>query len=248
MPGYGDKWERIADDLRAQISQGTLAPGDRLPPETRLMETWGMAKGTVARAMRDLGETGLVETRGQFRYVIKHERVTVHVTRTLDRTSPGELPTAGADSWLADIERAGEVPNLKLDVRTDMAEGEVATRLGLLPGQLVTVRHNIRLAGGQPHNWVTFWFPAAVASGTRLAEPGSITEGSLAWLERNYGPLDHEVEVIARMPSSDERRELRINNGPVMEVWRTSWATAARAVVTSRALYPADRVTLRMEL
>jgi GntR family transcriptional regulator len=219
-----------------------------MPSETRLMEIWGMAKGTVARAMRDLGETGLVETRGQFRYVTKHEREIVHVTRTLDRTSPGELPTAGADSWLADMERAGKVPTVApVVVVNEIADDEVATRLGLQPGAQVVARRNTRLAGGQPHNWVTFWFPVGVARDTPLAEPGNITEGSLAWLERNRGELVHEVEVLARLYTDEERDKLRINNAPVMEVWRTSW-DAARAVVTSRALYPADRVILRLEL
>jgi GntR family transcriptional regulator len=247
MPGYGAKWELIADDLRAQIAQGTLAPGDKIMSEAQLAVRWQVARGTARQAVKHLEQADQVESRGQFRYVTRHERAIVHVTRTLDRTSPGELPTAGADSWLADMATAGKIPTLSLRVSAELAEGQVAARLGLLPGQLVTARHNVRLAGGQPHNSVTFWFPAAVASGTRLAEPGSIKEGSLAWLERNYGTLEHEVEVIARMPTPWEQNLLRFSTGPLLEVWRTS-RDAARAVVTSQALYPAGRVILRLEL
>lgn len=50
----------IADDIAAQIRDGRLAPGARLPGETALAEHYGCARMTVRRARRELEERGLV--------------------------------------------------------------------------------------------------------------------------------------------------------------------------------------------
>jgi GntR family transcriptional regulator len=60
---------RIADDIAARIASGELAPGARLRSERDLAEHFGVAYGTVRRAMAVLRERGLIETihgRGTF--------------------------------------------------------------------------------------------------------------------------------------------------------------------------------------
>ena len=53
---------RVADDLAAKIESGELAPGAKLPPEQELAARYGVAYGTVRRAMAWLRERGLVTT------------------------------------------------------------------------------------------------------------------------------------------------------------------------------------------
>jgi DNA-binding GntR family transcriptional regulator len=48
--------------LRAQLAEGTLAPGDRLPPEAELGNRYGVSRLTVRRALEDLARSGLVRT------------------------------------------------------------------------------------------------------------------------------------------------------------------------------------------
>lgn len=51
--------------LREQIMSGAIPPGRRLPSESTLMQTYGMARGTVSRAVRALRNEGLaVHVRG----------------------------------------------------------------------------------------------------------------------------------------------------------------------------------------
>jgi GntR family transcriptional regulator len=52
----------IADDVAAQITAGTLAPGARLMGEADMAEHYGVAKMTARRAVRELRERGLVRT------------------------------------------------------------------------------------------------------------------------------------------------------------------------------------------
>jgi GntR family transcriptional regulator len=247
MPASQVKWERIAGDLRAEIDHGVLQPGDAVPTEDALAAAYGVSRGTARRALGELEQAGVLRP-GHPRRVSRHHRLVVHITRTEDRTHPGESPTAGADSWVMDMTAAGREPAQQIEVITTEAGGETAHRLGIPAGATVISRRLVREAGGEPHNMITFWFPREIADGTTLAEPASITEGSLAWLEKRYGPLSHEVEVTARMPTPGETALLAIGPGvPVLAVWRRSLSGLA-GVVASLAVYPADRTTLLLSL
>lgn len=54
------KWKHIADDIRAQIECGGLAPGTPLPSETELARRYGVCRVTAHRAMFELQRLGLV--------------------------------------------------------------------------------------------------------------------------------------------------------------------------------------------
>lgn len=56
------EYRRIADALAARIESGEFAAGSRLPPEQALAEDFGVAYGTVRRAMDVLRERGLILT------------------------------------------------------------------------------------------------------------------------------------------------------------------------------------------
>jgi DNA-binding FadR family transcriptional regulator len=55
--------ELIAARLRRQIVRGTVKPGDKLPPETRLMEQFGVSRPTIREAFRILETEGLMVVR-----------------------------------------------------------------------------------------------------------------------------------------------------------------------------------------
>src|SRR2546423_2548066 len=58
-------YEQVRSQLAAQINDGTLAVGTRLPTVRRLAEDLRLAANTVARAYRELEDAGLVDTRGR---------------------------------------------------------------------------------------------------------------------------------------------------------------------------------------
>ena len=51
---------RVAAAVRQQIADGTLAPGQRAPSITTLSQEWGLARPTVAKALRLLESEGLL--------------------------------------------------------------------------------------------------------------------------------------------------------------------------------------------
>jgi DNA-binding FadR family transcriptional regulator len=65
------------DDLRAQIAQGALSIGSRLPPERNIAETYGVSRTIVREALLMLELQGTVDIRqGSGVYVMRipHER------------------------------------------------------------------------------------------------------------------------------------------------------------------------------
>lgn len=61
----------VADDIARRIEAGELRSGDRVPGELEMAATYGIARMTVARAIKELRERGLVQTvRGKGSYVL----------------------------------------------------------------------------------------------------------------------------------------------------------------------------------
>ncbi|WP_308206997.1 winged helix-turn-helix domain-containing protein [Actinoallomurus rhizosphaericola] len=56
------EYMRVADVVAAQITEGTLQPGVRLPGEREMAAAHGVALGTARRALRELRDRGLVKT------------------------------------------------------------------------------------------------------------------------------------------------------------------------------------------
>ena len=52
--------DAIIEQIRGQVAEGALVPGDRLPPERELAQTFGVSRNTVREALRSLENTGLL--------------------------------------------------------------------------------------------------------------------------------------------------------------------------------------------
>lgn len=55
--------EQIIESLRGLIEAGELKPGDRLPPERALAETFRVSRNSVREAIRALAQRGVLESR-----------------------------------------------------------------------------------------------------------------------------------------------------------------------------------------
>ena len=55
--------EQVAAEIRRAISEGEVAPGERLPPARDLAHVLGVNSNTVLRSLRQLRDEGLLEFR-----------------------------------------------------------------------------------------------------------------------------------------------------------------------------------------
>jgi DNA-binding GntR family transcriptional regulator len=64
------RYQQIADDLRAQITNGRYAPGDQLPSLIELCHTYQVSKVTASSALAALDQEGVIAVRHGRRSIV----------------------------------------------------------------------------------------------------------------------------------------------------------------------------------
>src|SRR4051794_4029577 len=57
------RYEQVAEQIQKLIAEGSLNPGDRLPPERELATRFGVARSSIRDAVRTLEVMGILEPR-----------------------------------------------------------------------------------------------------------------------------------------------------------------------------------------
>jgi GntR family transcriptional repressor for pyruvate dehydrogenase complex len=61
--------DKIVDQIKKQISDGVLKPGDRLPPERDLVKEFGVSRPSLREALNSLVALGFLEVKGKRTYI-----------------------------------------------------------------------------------------------------------------------------------------------------------------------------------
>ena len=210
--------QRVAADLRAQIASGQLAPGDALPSESEIMETYAIGKSTVAKVLGILRAEGLIEShRGKGSFVRQRGYVVRHGQDRFDRRHR----LVGKAPFRAEVENQGRTPRVDV-VGIDVVEVPqwVAEKLALRLGSQVLRRRNIYFVDDEPVQVVITYLDADLAVGTPLAQPVPGPGGIYDALEQlGLRMARVQEDVTARLASYDETQELKLSMGsPVLEV------------------------------
>jgi GntR family transcriptional regulator len=237
------KYQAIADRLRAQINNGVLAPGQRLPSEPDLAAEYDASRNTVRLAIALLINQGLVVSRqGLGTFVVEP---TKPFTALLSRIHepPTELHTSRSLPVISPA--ADESELIRLIVETSTASPSVAEKLDIAPGDPVVVRRSQYFIGEVPWQLINSYYPSDLAKGTALEQAGEIEAGSVGLLsELGYPQQGFVDEIGARMPNARELNFFALVSGtPVLVVTRTSYS-ADRPIRLTRYIYRADRVRL----
>ncbi|MGW5262498.1 GntR family transcriptional regulator [Microbispora sp. NPDC004025] len=141
-----------------------------------------------------------------------------------------------ADAWATEAAEHGHTGTHRLgEVGELSAPPDVAERFQLTPGEQVVVRRRIVLLDDQPVELADSYYPAAIARGTRLAEPRKIVGGAVALLAAlGYEPRYAQEDVRARPASADERQALGLDeHGWVLVLTRTLRADNGKPIEVS---------------
>jgi GntR family transcriptional regulator, transcriptional repressor for pyruvate dehydrogenase complex len=78
--------QHVLDQLLAEVREGRLKPGERLPPEHALMTAFAVGRSTIREALRGLITLGLVENRAGRGAIITFQARSplVHLQRAID--------------------------------------------------------------------------------------------------------------------------------------------------------------------
>ena len=245
-------YERIVDELRAEILAGRRAAGERLPSEHELADLYGTSRPTVRRAVARLKAEGLVVTsQGRGAFV----RPKPHVRLLITGSNYRKHRALGLPGFNAQALEQGQVPEQRLlEVATVSAPAEVGIRLGIEDGSPVVVRRRVFLADGEPVALCDSYYPVDLADGTPIAKDRRIRGGVHALIEDPSGPIRRRIarsidDLVSRMPTPQEAASLRLPQGvPVTRVLRTVFDREDRPVEVQETIAAADRHEFRYEV
>jgi len=81
-------YEQVVQQIRDRIRGGALVPGQRLPTERELADSFGVSRGVIREALKVLGSMGLVESRqGSGTYVCSNPVPSISRALTLSATT-----------------------------------------------------------------------------------------------------------------------------------------------------------------
>jgi DNA-binding GntR family transcriptional regulator len=133
--------------------------------------------------------------------------------------------TGASDAWTDEAAKRGQKGGQKLTFAGQIpAPAIVAEALGLNEGEAAVARRRIITLDGEPIELTDTYYPAAIAAGTPLAEPGKIKGGAITLLAQlGHTPGRIHEDVTARMPSEDERDALHLGSqDPVLILRRVT--------------------------
>ncbi|WP_030659975.1 GntR family transcriptional regulator [Streptomyces rimosus] len=241
-------FQRIADDLRRQIDEGTLPVGARIPSRSELKRAYEASDQTVDRAVRVLKAAGYAE--GQFgRGVFVTDRAPIG---TLLR-STGAVDSPFAARIALEGSPDGAPLTWEASSTTAPASDRVARRLCIVPGTGVIRSVYEYLANRQPVQLATSWEPLAITEGTDVVFPecGPYARRGVRGRMAAIGirVVRAEERVGSRPASSAEAEALGCSPGQcVTVVERTHFDADGRAVETSDIVVRADRWRLAYDI
>lgn len=236
---YLPKYFQVAAQLRHQIAVGEFRQDDQLPTEERLMQAFGVSRGTVRKALTVLLEEGLVESRqGRGTFV----KTAVHTSNHFSLISFND-----------EMRRQGRKPTTRLlQSQRLTANAELAARLQIAEGDAVRHIERLRLADGEPVAHEHRYFAESLCPELVTAD---LENQSIHWLltQKFQIPLVKVVHVVERLPLSVEQARLLETavNTIAFQVDRLSYTSQNEQTIPAvlfQAAYRADNFYLHAKI
>lgn len=239
-------YRRIAESLRQQIEAGTLQPGDQLPTELEIADTWRTSRSTVRDAIKLLIARSLVEARpGQGTFV--SEKITPIVT---DLSATHDLGTGESARYYIDVLRQRRTPRSTVPrVEILPATGIVAGELQVAEGSQVVSRNQLRFVDERPYSLQTSFYSMELVTrrgARRLIEAIDIPDGCIQYLRGEFGITQSGYRdiITVRTPTAAEAEFFKLPEDgrvAVFENFRTSYDQDGQPIRLTTTVYPADR-------
>ena len=215
-------YREIKADILGKITRGEWRPGSAIPSEFELAESYGSARATVNRAMRELAEDGIIE---------RKRKAGSRVRLSPLRQARFDIPVVRRE-----IEGQGAAYRYAL-VQSEVvpAPDWLRARLGLPEG--AEARHLVclHLADGAPYQHEDRWINLDLLPQAREADFAA--EAPTEWLIARIPFSEVEIGITATAADADLARHLGCAPGdPLLQVERsTRWE--GRAVTYVRLVH-----------
>ena len=239
-------YQRIADDLRRSILDGTLPPGARLPSRHDLARQYQVSDRVGLEAVRLLIAEGFAEARSGSGSYVRRRPEMQRMTRSWYTDRPGGSPFRAAmnavgrpGTWDSSSERMPMTP-------------VVAERLGARSGDPAMRTRYIYLADGEPVMLAESWEPSGLTAGTAIMFPEEGPYAGRGVVERMAligQHITHAEETVSARPAlSAEAERLNIRPGAIVLTISRIYHTSQWPVETADIVLPVERYALVYEV
>jgi GntR family transcriptional regulator len=243
-------YQQLAAVLRERIRTGDLPPGERMPTEAQLAESYDASRNTIRLALDVLRNEGLITSRqGRGSFVRAEPPMRYHASLAGSRRKRLETKRS-KDTFTQQVEANGKTPRQVSTVQTIPAGAGIGSWLALGPADQVAARRRVMYADDEPIQLGDSYYPLAVVQDSKIMDEDNIPEGTDQVLEDlGHTPARYEDEITWRMPTAEEATMLRIDPGvPVAQVVRVSLDQHDQRVEAYVLTLPGDRHVLRYEI
>lgn len=206
------KTERIADDLRQQIIDETLAPGTRLPTLNELKVHYGVAQRTVFDAAQLLISEGLITGKPGSGYFVRQRPTIVRMVRSWYRDAAGK-----GSPFRADMASQGRNGSWEWQSKPVTATPAVAERLHINPNDRVMRTAYTFTVDGEAVYLSTSFEPMALTLGTEILLPEEGVHAGKGVADRmatiGHEPTRVDEEIVPRTLTAAEAAKLKLHAG-----------------------------------
>ena len=229
----------LAEELRQQIGRGEYKPGDKLPSETKLLNKYGVSRGTVVRAIEQLVSEGVVHRRQGAGSFVARPSLHRRAGKLLSFSESAAIEGLRSTQTLISIGDATD--ELIREFHCD--------------GPAVYLKR-IRLLDGIPCAVHSSIVPANIArnvSSLNGNDPAALEQPDYSLYEAldasGHTVREAEERVTTRLAGPEECSLLNITDpSPVMVVFRRSYDASERLVEAVEAVYHGEYYTFDFRL
>jgi GntR family histidine utilization transcriptional repressor len=223
------RYERVKTYVRTTIDAGTWRSGDRIPSELSLVETLGVSRMTVNRALRELSDEGLLT---------RLSGVGTFVAESKPQSTLLMIAHIGDE-----IRSRGHEYSFKtLLQKRETAPAIVSNALGLEPGASVFHVICVHRENGLPVQLEDRYVNPAVAPAFLDQDFNSTRPSAYLYSTVPLDEIEHVVD--AGLVTATEAELLEISNEePCLTLVRRTW-TGGVAVTFARFVHPGSRYRL----
>lgn len=230
------RYHQLKEILRERVRLGEWKPGDLIPSERELSETYEISRMTARQAITDLVNEGVFyREQGKGTFVAQNK-----ITQQL-------LQLTG---FTEDIRARGQHPSTKvLSAAMSPADEITAEHLRINVGQMVFCLRRLRLADAEP---LAIEVSLLNFKGCETLAEENLEENSLyQLLETKYGlPLmeaDQEIEAGIATPEHAEILKIPVGSS-VLFTRRTTYTDRNRPIEYARSVYCGAKYTFHTHL
>ncbi|UAK89447.1 GntR family transcriptional regulator [Enterobacter ludwigii] len=225
--GNKPMYRQIADALREKITAGELKPGDALPTESSLQETFSVSRVTVRQALKLLTEEQIIESiQGSGSYV-KEERVNYDIYQL-----------TGFYEKLADrnVDTHSDVKTFEV-IKADV---KLAETLNIRPDDKVWHVKRVRFIKQKPVNLEETWMPLAIFADLTWEVMENSKYHYIEQIKKMV--IDRsEQELVPIMPSQEAIDALALDPAkPILEKVSRGFLKDGRVFEYSRNVFNSD--------